>query len=69
MRMAKPRVSRRVRNKGEITFAMPEDALPAEHPARVLWSVFEKLDLSPFLEGALAFEGGSGARRAARGCS
>lgn len=58
--MSKPRVSRPVRNQGEIQFAMPEDALPLEHPARVLWSAFEKLDLSPFLADARAFEGGSG---------
>ena len=58
--MNTPRVSRPVRNQGEILFAMPEDALPPEHPARVLWSVFEKLDLSPFLADARAFEGGSG---------
>lgn len=58
--MSKPRVSRPVRNQGEIQFAMPEDALPPEHPARVLWSVFEKLDLSAFLADARAFEGGAG---------
>ena len=58
--MAKPRISRPVRNQGEIQFVMPEDALPPEHPARVLWSVFEKLDLSAFIADARAFEGGSG---------
>ena len=58
--MSEPRVSRPVRNQGEIQFAMPEDSLPPEHPARVLGSVFEKLDLSPFLADARAFEGGSG---------
>jgi transposase len=58
--MSKPRVSRPVRNQAEMVFVMPEDALPPEHPARVLWSVFEKLDLSRFLADARAFEGGSG---------
>lgn len=58
--MSKPRVSRPVRNQAEMVFTMPEDTLPPEHPARVLWSVFEKLDLSRFLVDARAFEGGSG---------
>lgn len=48
------------RNQGEIHFVMPEDALPPEHPARVLWSVLSRLDLSAFLADAAAFEGGSG---------
>lgn len=58
--MSKPRVSRPVRNQSEMVFAMPEDALPPEHPARVLWSVFERLDMSRFLVDARAVEGGSG---------
>jgi transposase len=58
--MSKPRVNRPVRNQAEMVFTMPEDALLPEHPARVLWSVFEKLDLSRILVDARAFEGGSG---------
>jgi transposase len=58
--MAIPRVTIPVRNQGEIQFVMPEDALPPEHPARVLWSVISRLDLSAFLADASAFEGGSG---------
>jgi hypothetical protein len=58
--MATPRVTVPVRNQGEIQFVMPEDALPPEHPARVLWSVISRLDLSAFLADAGAFEGGSG---------
>ena len=33
------RVTVPVRDQGEMQFVMPEDALPPEHPARVLWSV------------------------------
>jgi transposase len=54
------RVTVPVRNQGEMQFVMPEDALPPEHPARVLWSVLSRLDLSAFLADAGAFEGGSG---------
>ncbi|HEY6544447.1 MAG TPA: IS1182 family transposase [Dokdonella sp.] len=58
--MAKPRVTHPVRNQGEIRFELPEDALSPEHPARVLWSVLSRMDLSAFLDDARAVEGGSG---------
>ena len=58
--MSKPRTTEPVRNQRRILFEMPEDAIPAEHPARVLWSVLSRMDLSAFLADALAFEGGSG---------
>lgn len=58
--MATPRVTHPVRNQGQIRFEMPEDDLPADHPARVLWSAFGKLDLAAFLVEAHAVEGGSG---------
>lgn len=35
-------------------FEMPEDRLPEDHPARVLWRLVETLDLSRFLEAAKA---------------
>ena len=58
--MPTPRVSRPIRNQAEIRFELPEDALAPEHPARVLWSVFSRMDLSGFLSDARAFEGGPG---------
>ena len=58
--MPTPRVSRPIRNQAEILFELPEDALAPEHPARVLWSVFSRMDLSKFLSDARAFEGGPG---------
>ena len=58
--MSKPRTSEPVRNQGRILFELPDDAIPLEHPARVLWSVLSRMDLSAFLADALAFEGGSG---------
>ena len=58
--MSKPRTTEPQRNQGRIVFELPDDAISAEHPARVLWSVLSRMDLSAFLQGALAFEGGSG---------
>ena len=58
--MSKPRTTEPVRNQGRIVFELPDDAIPLEHPARVLWSVLSRMDLSAFLADALAFEGGSG---------
>jgi len=58
--MSKPRVTHPVRNQALIVYELPEDALPPEHPARVLWSVLSRLDLGKFLDGARAVEGGSG---------
>lgn len=43
-----------------MVFEVPEDALPAQHPARVLWQLVEGLDLSAFLSGARATEGARG---------
>lgn len=58
--MQTPPVTRPIRNQAAIRFELPEDALAPEHPARVLWSVFSRMDLSAFLSEARAFEGGSG---------
>ena len=51
--MAKPRTTEPVRNQGRILFELPDDAIPAEHPTRVLWSVLSRMDLSPLLGRAL----------------
>ncbi len=58
--MPAPRVTHPIRNQAEIRFVLPEDALPPEHPARVLWSVLSRMDLWAFLTEACALEGGSG---------
>ncbi len=64
--MAMPRVRTREpqRTQGVIRFEMPEDALPSNHPARMLWRMVEMLDLSAFLERAKAVEGRQGRDRA-----
>jgi transposase len=58
--MSKARTREPVRNLSEMLFAVRGDAIGAEHPARVLWQALGKLDLSAFLDGARAVEGGSG---------
>lgn len=37
-----------------------EDSLPLEHPARLLWEVFGRLDLSAFMAGAKSVQGAPG---------
>ncbi len=43
-------------------YEIPEDALPEDHTARLLWRVVETLDLSRFLSQAKAVEGQQGRR-------
>ncbi len=51
-----------VREQGLIVYEIPEDALPEDHTARLLWRVVETLDLSRFLSQAKAVEGQQGRR-------
>ena len=59
-------MSRRVRtreperNQVAIRFEAPEDVLPADHRARVLWHLLGHLDLSPLLAEAKSVEGRQG---------
>lgn len=48
------------RRQAEMRFAVPDDAIAADHPARVLSKVIETLDLSAFTEKAKSVEGGAG---------
>lgn len=52
-----PRVAEPQRRQGVIRFEMPEDTLPATHPARVLWDVIGTLDLSGFVTEVKAVDG------------
>jgi transposase len=56
-RRPKPRVAEPQRNQVQFRFEVPEDALPPTHPARLLWDMVGKLDLSKFLDGVKAVEG------------
>jgi transposase len=56
----RPRVREPERRQGEIVFAVPEDALPATHPARVIWTVLGTVSLALFTRGCEAVEGAAG---------
>lgn len=43
-----------------IRFEIPEETLPSDHRARLLWRLVSQLDLSSFLSDAKAFEGHQG---------
>jgi transposase len=63
MSEAKPprvRTKEPMRRQAVIRFEMPEDTLPADHRARLLWRVVETLDLSAFTTRAKAVEGRQG---------
>ena len=54
--MAKVRTREPFRGQGVMKFEMPDDALPDDHRARLLWTIVEKLDLSAFTAHAKAME-------------
>ena len=58
--MAKVRTSEPQRAQGVIRFEIPEETLPSDHRARLLWGIVSQLDLSSFLSEAKAFEGHQG---------
>jgi transposase len=60
MPMGRVRTREPVREQAEILFNVPEDALPSDHRARVLWQVVDRLDLSPFVAGARSLVGRQG---------
>ena len=55
VRMAEP-----MRSQGVIRFEMPEDTLPPDHRARLIWRVLQTLDVSAFSAKAKAVEGRAG---------
>jgi transposase len=58
--VGRARIREPERRQGEIVFAIPEDALPATHPARVIWTVLGTVSLALFTMGCEAVEGGAG---------
>ena len=56
----KPRLVRPNRGQVEMRMAALDDLLPAEHLARVIWSMVEQLDLSAFYDQVQAVEGEPG---------
>jgi hypothetical protein len=47
--VARPKVREPQRTQSSFRIEIPEDLLPPEHPARLLWNVLGTLDLSAFL--------------------
>ena len=45
-----------------MVFELPEDTLPVEHTARVLWRMLDKVDLTVFDANVRAVEGSAGRR-------
>jgi transposase len=58
--MSKVRTNEPVREQGVIRWEMPDDALPQDHPARLLWRVVGTLDIAGFTRNAKALEGRAG---------
>lgn len=58
--MKQVRTQEPFRGQGTIVFEMPEDTLPPDHRARLMWRVVEQLDLAAFTAKAKAVEGASG---------
>ncbi|MEW5847664.1 MAG: IS1182 family transposase [Myxococcota bacterium] len=56
----KPRILEPQRAQGEIRFEMPDDILAADHPARLIWEVLGRVDLSPFAAACGSVEGRAG---------
>src|SRR5690349_12647518 len=52
-----------VREQSKMVFEVPEDSLPEEHPARLIWKALGHLDLSRLLKGAKSFEHQAGRDR------
>src|SRR5512138_182019 len=58
--MNEVRIREPFRGQGVINFAIPDDALPSDHRARLLWTVLGTLDLSAFSSGAKSVQGHAG---------
>ena len=60
MTKTRVRTSEPFRGQGVMRFEIPEDQLPEDHRARLLWKLVETLDLSAFTVAAKAVEGHQG---------
>jgi transposase len=58
--MARVRTDEPVREQAIIRFEMPDDELPQDHAARLIWRVLGTLDLAAFTKDAKAVEGHAG---------
>jgi len=58
--MPRVRTDEPVREQAIIRFEMPDDELPQDHAARLIWRVLGTLDLAAFTKDAKAVEGHAG---------
>jgi transposase len=58
--MAEVRMREPFRGQGVMRFEIPDDAISADHRARLVWRVVETLDLSRFTESAKSVDGHAG---------
>src|SRR5271166_603898 len=58
--MSKVRTREPFRGQAVMVFQMPDDVIPADHRARLLWRVVETLNLGAFTADAKAIEGHAG---------
>lgn len=58
--VAHPKVREPQRSQASFHFEVPEDLLPPSHPARLLWEVLGRFDLSPFLADTRTARGATG---------
>jgi len=58
--MNEVRIREPFRGQGVMHFAIPDDALPSDHRARLLWTVLGTLDLSAFSSDAKSVQGHAG---------
>ena len=56
----KPRIEEPTRTQGELRFAVPDDMVPQDHPARTLWNLLGSLDLTAFGAECESVEGRAG---------
>jgi len=56
----KAKVLEPLRTQGTFQFVIPDDVLAADHPARLLWDVFGRVDLTRFSVGKHSVEGKAG---------
>ena len=56
----KVRVREPRREGQKVVTVIREDSLPLEHPARLLWEMFSRLDLAAFMAGAKSVQGAPG---------
>jgi len=59
-KFGRPRVREPERGQAEVRFLVPDDAVPLDHPARLIWNVLGVMPLEGFYRGIESVSGGAG---------